>query len=112
MIGIGICLESVVKKLNFKMGYWLSTGHGNYVVSSDGKTFSHSDGSVNSKEKGFAFGEGDVLEFAYEPAAKELSIVKNFLERLEFKIQAPPQGDSYHPCAYLLDVGDVIEFVE
>lgn len=107
-----MCLESVPKKLNFKMGYWLSTGHGNYIVSSDGKTFSHSDGSVNSKDKGFTFGEGDVLEMVYEPAAKELSIVKNFLERWEFKIQAPPQGDSYHPCAYLLDMGDTIELIE
>ena len=55
MIGIGICQASVVKKLNFKMGYWLSTGHGNYVIDSDGKAYSHSDGSVNAKDKGFTF---------------------------------------------------------
>lgn len=67
-IGIGVCLRNKIVANNYKFTYE-SLGHGSYMLSSNGYTWSSSVQAMNSAYHSFSFTTGDfvILEFDGHP---------------------------------------------
>lgn len=59
-VGLGICLRNVIKKANYHFNY-TNTGHGSYLISSNGYSWSHSIKEFNSAFKTFQFSVNDTI---------------------------------------------------
>ena len=64
-IGVGICLKQSIINLKYQFNY-SNIGHGSYLLSSNGYTWSHSDKNYNSVYKGFSYGINDIIEMTYD----------------------------------------------
>lgn len=113
-IGIGISLHNVIKNANFHFNYTV-IGHGSYLISSNGYSWSHSQKEFNSAFKSFNFVVNDVVYVEYDPIALKLRFLKNSStdpkDKFELDIVAAPAGDNYHPAANLCNVNDSVEIV-
>ena len=69
---------------------WDGTGHGLYMIGSNGYCWSHSQEEFNNVWESFEFGENDVIYVEYDPIYKKLKFSKNKLEYFEMSIIAPP----------------------
>jgi len=74
-VGIGVCLKNIMKSLNFKFNY-TNIGHGSYLISGNGYSWSHSDKSSNSTYKSFSFSTNDTIYMEYDPLDKILRFKK------------------------------------
>jgi len=110
-IGIGISLHNLIKNANFHFNYTV-IGHGNYLISSNGYSWSHSQKEFNSAFKSFNFLVNDIIYIEYDPVALKLRFLKNSSndpkDRFELDIVAAPAGDKYHPSANLCNVSDCV----
>jgi hypothetical protein len=69
------CLEIALQNtLKFYYKIWRKLGHGNYLNSSYGETYSHSDAAMNQKYGTFTFKQGDVAEMKFDATAMELRL--------------------------------------
>jgi hypothetical protein len=59
-IGVGISLKNVVKQANFYFNY-NTIGHGSYMISNNGYSWSHSSVNFHSTNKAFPFKLGDII---------------------------------------------------
>lgn len=109
-INLGLALETHVKLHGFVHWNWSNIGHGHYLVSSYGRTTSHSNVKVNGKFKAFEYGQGDVLSFAYREGV--LTVTKNHDKEFKFEVVAPPEGDPYRAVVYLENAGDSVELLD
>lgn len=75
-MGLGICLRNVIKKANYYFNY-TNTGHGSYLISSNGYSWSHSVKEFNSAFKTFQFAVNDVVYVEYDPTTWKLRFRKN-----------------------------------
>lgn len=75
-VGVGICLKNVITKANYYFNY-SATGHGSYMISNNGYSWSHSDSTFNSAHKTFNFSVGDIVYVEYDKLAKKLRFRKN-----------------------------------
>jgi hypothetical protein len=75
-IGIGISLHNLIKNANFHFNYTV-IGHGSYLISSNGYSWSHSQKEFNSAFKSFTFVVNDVIFIEYDPVALKLRFHKN-----------------------------------
>lgn len=84
---IGICFKDAVEQQGLLIntnartpfGYSVSdnTGHGTYLLSSSGRTFSHSNAADNCKENSsWRFEEGDIVSVELEPSIGRLTFSK------------------------------------
>jgi|JI6StandDraft_1071083.scaffolds.fasta_scaffold28991_3 hypothetical protein len=60
-IYLGIAVQQKVEANSFTEHPWYQTGKGHYIMSENGIVFSHSDGSLNGKKRGFSFGKGNQI---------------------------------------------------
>ena len=67
-IGIGIALKNVMALKNYNF-YYTSLGHGSYLISSNGYSWSHSIQGDNSVYKSFQFTTNDVIRMELDPMA-------------------------------------------
>lgn len=70
-IGVGLGLRTVINKAQYKFNY-NTIGHGMYITSGNGYTWSHSETENNSKCQGFSFATGDLIVMVYDPAYRKL----------------------------------------
>lgn len=107
-VGAGICLKNSIKAANYHFNY-TNIGHGSYLISTNGYTWSHSVKEFNSALKTFAFTVNDIVYIEFDPKDNKLRFRKNNgPEKFELDIVPPPQGDSYHPCINLCSTGDAV----
>jgi hypothetical protein len=113
-IGIGISMQGLIKAANFHFNYTV-IGHGSYLISSNGYSWSHSVKEFNSAFKSFNFVVNDIVYIEYDPVALKLRFRKNesidVKDRFELDIVAAPAGDNYHPAANLCNVNDSVEII-
>ncbi len=60
-IGIGIARSKTVANKNYEFDNYEQTGHGYYMISSNGGTWSNHDSEVNNSIKGIIFKTGDII---------------------------------------------------
>lgn len=65
-IGIGVCHINEIKKAKYMFQY-SNTGHGNYMISSNGYSWSSYKKEFNSKFEPFSYTTGDVIHVEYNP---------------------------------------------
>lgn len=107
-IGVGICLKKIISNANYFFNY-STVGHGSYMISNNGYSWSHSATDFNSAHKSFNYAQGDIVYIEYDRKNKKLRFRKNQgPEKFELDIVDPPAGDSYHPCANICSTGDSI----
>jgi len=74
-IGFGVCLKNVLENKAFKFDY-NSIGHGAYMISSNGYSWSHSSKEDNMANKSFLFANEDVIVCLFDPVKKQLTFKK------------------------------------
>lgn len=110
-IGVGICLRNQIKNANYFFNY-TNIGHGSYLISSNGYSWSHSVKELNSASKTFQFTVNDIVYLEYDPKECKLRFRKNTgNDKFELDITPPPAGDSYNPCVNLCSTGDSVEII-
>ena len=89
---MGVCLKSKMQKYNFNSRNikWGETGHGLYLIQSNGFCFSHSHQEFNRVGKSFKFDVGDVIVCEYDPIECKLRFIKNNADKFEMPMIAPP----------------------
>ena len=75
-IGVGISLRNIIKTANYNFNY-TTLGHGSYLISTNGYSWSHSVKEFNSSFKCFTFAVGDIVYIEYDPLAGKLRFRKN-----------------------------------
>lgn len=107
-VGVGICLKKKISTANYHFNY-TNIGHGSYLISTNGYTWSHSVKEFNSAFKCFQFTINDTVYIEYDPQNLKLRFRKNQgPEKYELEIVPPPSGDLYHPCVNLCSTGDSV----
>lgn len=110
-VGVGICLKSQISKASYHFNYG-NTGHGSYLISTNGYSWSHSVKEFNSAYKSFLFNVNDTIYIQYDPSNKKLSFKKNKTnEHFVLDIVDPPANDEFYPCANICSNGDTVEIV-
>lgn len=101
----------MISGANYHFNY-TNIGHGSYLISTNGYTWSHSIKEFNSAFKCFQFTVNDIVYIEYDPLNLKLRFRKNQgNEKYELDIVAPPSGDVYHPCVNLCSTGDSVELI-
>ncbi|EAR90775.1 transmembrane protein, putative (macronuclear) [Tetrahymena thermophila SB210] len=109
-IGIGICLSSIIKGFNYHFKY-SKIGHGSYLLSGNGYTWSHSKSEQNSQNKSFHFITGDTIYLEFDPQEKKLKFLKGKSnEKYTLEVDFLPT-DEIVPCVNLCSSGDEIELI-
>jgi hypothetical protein len=110
---VGICHKDVIKKANFKFNY-TSTGHGSYLISTNGYTWSHLKKEFNSAYKCFQFNVGDIVYMQFDPNAKKIKFKKNKstapADKFELDFEIIPNNEIV-PCINLCSVNDSVEII-
>lgn len=75
-VGVGICLQKKITAANYHFNY-TNIGHGSYLISTNGYTWSHSVKEFNSAFKCFQFTINDVVYIEYDPQNLKLRFRKN-----------------------------------
>jgi len=57
---------------------WEGIGHGLYLISSTGYSYSHSHEEFNSVKKNFRFDEGDVIRVEYDSIDSKIRFISNY----------------------------------
>lgn len=110
-VGIGICLKNAIVKANYHFNY-NNIGHGSYLISSNGYSWSHSVKEFNSAFKTFQFNINDIVYLEYDPIELKLRFRKNKDgETFELALVPPPDNDEYYPCANICSSGDSVELI-
>lgn len=69
-------LKNVITKANFMFNY-SSIGHGSYMISNNGYSWSHSAPEFNSAHKTFHYAVNDIVYMEYDKINKKLRFRKN-----------------------------------
>ena len=110
-VGIGICLKKIISQGNYHFNY-NNIGHGSYLISSNGYSWSHSVKEYNSACKTFQFNINDIIYIEYDPVESILRFRKNEGgDVFVLAIVPPPPGDEYCPCANICSTGDPVELI-
>lgn len=64
-VGVGICLRQAICNAQYRFNY-TNIGHGSYLISDKGYTWSHSQVEFNSAMKSFQFSTNDVISMQYD----------------------------------------------
>ena len=88
--GVGICLKNSIKAANYHFNY-TNIGHGSYLISTNGYSWSHSVKDFNSAFKTFQFTVNDTVYIEYDAKDGKLRFRKNMgPEKFELDITPPP----------------------
>jgi hypothetical protein len=109
-LALGVCHRTVVedKKFGFTFG---SIGHGGYLVSCNGGSWSHSHLELNNTIKSFKFGKGDAVTVRVDREAKKVVFSKRGKdEKYELPIGGG-EGEELHPCVLFYYINDEVEYL-
>jgi hypothetical protein len=94
----------VSKKFGF---HYNNTGHGCYMISSNGGSWSHIEPSLNNTVKTFKFGKGDTVRVTVKLAEDLVTFTKDTQTySLKFKKN---EADVLHPCCIFYYTNNKLE---
>lgn len=87
-------------------------GHGSYLISSNGYSWSHTEQANNIAVVGFKFKEGDIIQIQYDKTKLVyLNKASNQKHQLKLAFNQAEEKDIYF-CANLCSDGDSVEIME
>ena len=92
-IGVGACHINKIKEANFNF-YYSNTGHGSYLISSNGYSWSSYKPEYNSKYEPFQFKTGDIIHLEFSLKERMLRFKKESTDQtysLEVEINGDPE---------------------
>ena len=75
-IAVGFCNQKIVESKNYSFVFG-SIGHGAYMVSSNGGSWSNHSAGENNTLKAIKFGKGDIVHATIDPSALSITFRKN-----------------------------------
>lgn len=103
-----MCHKNHVKSKNFGFNFG-GVGHGGYMVSANGGSWSNIKAEFNNTIKSFKFVKGDIIVVTVNFDTNKISFKKkNETYEIEFKTI---EGDELYPCALFYYINDEIEFL-
>jgi hypothetical protein len=75
-LAIGFCHRKVVEAKGYSFSFG-AIGHGAYMISANGGSWSHSKSEYNNTVKAIKFGKGDVLHATVDQEGEKISFTKN-----------------------------------
>lgn len=103
-----MCHPKIVTSKSF--GFTFSTiGHGAYMVSANGGSWSHTKAEHNNSVKAFKFIKGDVIKVTVNMNEKIIYFSKND-EKYQIPFETIP-NDELSPCVLFYYLNDEVEFL-
>ena len=84
-IAVGICHKKTIIDKIYNFGF-STLGHGAYLISSNGGTWSNHDSTANNIVKSFNFIKNDIIVCCYDPILKKITFSKDGGSTYELKI--------------------------
>lgn len=108
-IGVGVGHPSILmaEKYEFDVN---SLGHGYYMISHNGFTWSHDNANEQCKQRSFTFGTGDVINIEFDPLARKVRFTKNNLRTI-VELTLTASQDDFCGVANLGGDGDCVEIL-
>lgn len=75
-VAVGMCHPKVVASKNYGFNF-SAIGHGAYMVSANGGSWSHTKAEHNNSVKAFKFIKGDIIQIHVNPVDKTIVFKKN-----------------------------------
>lgn len=105
-IGVGACHINKIKEANFNF-YYSNTGHGSYLISSNGYSWSSYKPEYNSKYEPFQFKTGDIIHLEFSLKERMLRFKKESTDQT-YSLEVEINGDPIHPAVNLTGIGDCV----
>lgn len=104
-VAVGLCHQKAVGLTGYQLDLQ-AVGHGAYLLSSNGGSWSNFDASFNNVVRGFKFASGDQIECTVEfMGAINLLRFRKGVEEFELEFRTV-EGDPLFPCAVLYYMND------
>lgn len=109
----------MIVKNEYKFNY-TNIGHGSYLISGNGYSWSHGSADKNSKMLSFSFTTGDLIAIEYNSLTKDLTFRKynnssesivNKNQSYTMKISEYQNDDELCPCVNMSSTNDEVEIV-
>lgn len=106
-LAVGLCHLKVVesKKYSFVFG---AIGHGAYMISSNGGSWSHSKAEHNNTVKAIKFGKGDTVHVTIDQPNSKIIFCKNSSSESYELPYEDNEGDPLHPCVLFYYINDEV----
>jgi hypothetical protein len=107
-VAVGMCHKGVVAGKNYSFNF-SAIGHGAYMVSANGGSWSHTKAEHNNSVKAFKFTKGDVIGVKANFTEKTILFKRNKdVYSIPFETIA---GDELRPCVLFYYLNDEVEFL-
>lgn len=107
-VAVGMCHKNVVAGKNYGFNF-SAIGHGAYMVSANGGSWSHTKVEHNNSVKAFKFTKGDVIGVKANFAEKTVLFKRN-KDTYSIPFETIP-GDELRPCVLFYYLNDEVEFL-
>lgn len=102
-VAVGMCHSSIVKNKSYAFNF-SNLGHGGYLVSANGGSWSNTKSEANNTVKSFKFAKNDIITCTSNFETNKITFKKkNETYELAFEKIA---GDELHPCALFYYIND------
>jgi hypothetical protein len=108
-LALGVCHQKKIKDKGFTFDY-STVGHGAYLVSSNGGSWSSSQVSHNNVIKTFKFKAGVTVYVEYNPEAKKINFKKKTGEKYSLDFE-PISDDPLHFCVLFFYKNDEVKYL-
>lgn len=99
-VGLGVCLKNVLSSKNFKFDY-NNVGHGSYLISSNGYSWSHLKKEDNIQAKSFKFVKDDIIQIELNYDAKNVTFTNKKKDEKHVLALEIPADDEIYFCVNL-----------
>ena len=106
-----MCHRNTVKNNGYAFNFG-KVGHGAYMVSSNGGTWSNIKDEENNKVKAFKFGENDIIGVKVDFNTKKMTFTKNKNGETWAISFETKNGDKLHPCVLFYFIDDTVEYLK
>lgn len=117
IIDIGICIEEIVIRNKFQFGSWTELGHGNFTISSEGRSYSSIDNTLHKLTHKLTFVANDIIKVEYNIVDNTLTFTKRSPESsveksTHIKIPKIPTDQNIRPCVYFIGEDSSVALVD
>lgn len=109
-LALGFCHKKVVETKGYSFSFG-SIGHGGYLMSANGGSWSHSKTEFNNTVKALKFSKGDVVHATIDHETEKILFTKN---KTAEKYELPftyDEKDELHPCVLFYYIIDEVEYL-
>ena len=109
-VAVGMCHRDIVVSKDYRFNF-SNTGHGAYMVSSNGGVWSNTRSEHNNKVSTYHFQTGDTIHVKVDLSLKKVKFIKNNNSgswETTFTLIA---GDKLYPCVLFYFKDDEVEYL-